>query len=439
MNYVIMGAQGRRIRAILDSQFWVVVTLLTVLLVGGGYLTYDTYADPGFHVEERAGERAEYVGAYDHRATVQRPNPVFGVGETLENRAAYFTRLSPRLNGTFTFTYSASERGQLSTDVLLELRFRSVADGGSEVQSVEYWSISRRIADVERSSLAPGEAVEVSFSRNVSELFNETERIDERVGGTPGTKSVRVVAVVETEGSVNGRDVAWTREYPVQFVDEDSIYRVEGADRVVNTTSTNRTVRVQNTFGPLRRGGAPLLALLGVVGLGVLGFARYRGAIALTDAERAYRTYEQSRSEFDDWITTARIDPATFDGERIDVETLDGLVDVAIDSDRRVLEAASDGTCYCRVDDLVYRYDPPPEPPDGPLATLGERGDTGGEGRPDEWNESTASTADKSTTDGGAAERTDDSREVDTTAGADDRGDTTDGTDANAGADENGS
>jgi len=409
-----MGARGRRFRAVLDSQFWLVVAVFGLLLVGGGYLTYDAYADPGYQVETRVDDRAEYAGSFAHRATVQRPNPVFGTGETLVDRSAYFTRLSPRLNGTFSFTYTATERGQLATDVGLELRFRSVGDAGERGQPVEYWAVTRELATAERSELAPGETVEVSFSRNVSELFNESQRIDERVGGTPGTKTVRIVAVVETEGEVNGRDVAWTREYPLQVVDQDSLYEVADPGRVVNTTSTNQTVRVQNTVGPLRRGGAPLLIVVGLAGLGVLGIGRYRNAIALTDGERAYLTYERARAEFDDWITAARMAPETFDGERIDVETLDGLVDVAIDSDRRVLEDATTGTCYCRVDGFVYRYEPPPEPSDGPLATLGGRGGPAGpENRPDEWEERDGSGSGRPAANGGPDEADPSAPEVD--------------------------
>jgi hypothetical protein len=378
-------------------------------------------------------ERAEYAGSFAHRATVQRPNPVFAVGETLADRQAYFTRLAPRLNGTFSFTYTATERGQLATDVALELRFRSVGEAGERGQAVEYWAVTRQLA-TETAELAPGETVEVSFSRNVSELFNESQRIDERVGGTPGTKTVRVVAVVETEGEVNGRDVSWTREYPLDVADQDSLYEVTDPGRVVNTTATNQTVRVQNTFGPLRQGGAPLLLVLGLAGLGVLGVGRYRNAIALTDGERAYLTYERARAEFDDWITSARVAPETFDGERIDVETLDGLVDVAIDSDRRVLEDTTTGTCYCRVDGFVYRYEPPPKPPDGPLAALGDQGDpVGPANRPDEWEDGDGAGSDRPAANGGVEDSGtetpdgDGQRDADTDAPADASADDTTG------------
>jgi len=382
-----MGKRGRRIRAVLDGQFWLVVGVLGVLVVGGGYVTYDAYTDPGVHVEQRPGTSAEFAGEFTHRATVQSPNPVFATGETLENREAYFSRLTPRLNGTFIYTYDASRSGDLQVDVDLELRIRSIGGASEEGQGLEYWSVTRRVNDTEAASLSPDEEVRVTFSRNVTELFNETRLIDERVGGTPGTKEVRLVAVVDTEGEINGQSVTRTNEYPIRFRDDDSIYRVDDPGRVVNTTSTNRTVTVQNTVGPLRKGGAPLVFVLGLVGAISLGIARYRNGIELTDAERSYMAYEQSRAEFDDWITTARLDPETFASERIEVETLDGLVDVAIDSDRRVLQDVATDTCYCRVDGLVYRYEPPAEPPEGALATLGARGEPAGDGRPDEWTD----------------------------------------------------
>lgn len=75
-----MRQRGRQIRAILDSQFWVVAAVLAVIAVGGGYLTYNTYTNPGFHVEQRPGTSAEYAGEFTHRATVQTANPVFPTG-----------------------------------------------------------------------------------------------------------------------------------------------------------------------------------------------------------------------------------------------------------------------------------------------------------------------------------------------------------------------
>ena len=57
------------------------------------------------------------------------------------------------------------------------------------------------------------------------------------------------------------------------------------------------------------------------------------------------------------------------------VDSLEGLVDLAIDTDRRVLEAA-DGTCYVFGSERTYTYDPP-RPPDEDLLPPGSAGSAG--------------------------------------------------------------
>jgi hypothetical protein len=104
-------------------------------------------------------------------------------------------------------------------------------------------------------------------------------------------------------------------------------------------------------------------------------------------------TYEQARNVFNDRITTVRVDTASFEGKPVDVESLDGLVDIAIDSDRRVLEDRSTGTYYCRIDNQMYRYEPPPEPTEGPLSALGQQRGSAGSRPSDEWQEKTDSKA----------------------------------------------
>lgn len=377
-----MGRRRRQIRDVLDRNFTVVVLAVLVLSVVGAGVTYGTYVEPGSHVEQRQGPNAEYTGAFSHSATVQEANPVFPVGQTLVNRPFYYTSLSPVLNGTFTYTYSATEGGELDAVASLELVARSV--GERDDRAVEYWRTSRQL-DRTNATLAPGEEVTVSFSENVSQITNETGRIDEQLGGTPGTIRTTLVAVVETEGQVNGRGVSTTRQYELGLVPEDGIYRIESPGPVRNVTEQTRQVTVQNTYGPLRKAGGPLLVMLGLFGLSGLGLARYRGVIALSEDEREYLAYENTRAEFDDWITTASLPEGTLDGLVIEVEDLEGLVDVAIDSDRRVIEDVHSEQFVVTVENRVYRYRAPLEPVESASAAdvLGTPGLLTGQGEED--------------------------------------------------------
>lgn len=356
-----MGRRRRQIRDVLDRQFTVVVLAMVVLSVVGAGVAYGTYVEPGSHVEQRQGPSAEYTGAYSHEATVQQANPVFPVGQTLVDRSFYYTSLAPVLNGTFTYTYTATDGGELDAEASLQLVARSV--GQREDQTVEYWRTTRQL-DRASATLAPDEELTVSFSENVSEIANETERIDEQLGGTPGTIRTTVVAVVETDGRVNGRAVDTRRQYELGIVPEEGIYRVESAGPVRNVTEQTREVTVQNTYGLPRKAGGPLLLLVGLAGLSVLALARYRGVLALSEAEREYLTYETTRAEFDDWITTASIPEDALEGPVVEVADLEGLVDVAIDSDRRVIEDVHSEQYVVTVEDRVYLFRAPLEPVD---------------------------------------------------------------------------
>jgi hypothetical protein len=88
-----------------------------------------------------------------------------------------------------------------------------------------------------------------------------------------------------------------------------------------------------------------------------LGTARWRGWLVVTDRERARNEFERARNDFDEWISTARI-PDADDRTPVPTDSLVDLVDIAIDSDRRVLE---DGDQYAvLVDSEIYTYTAPP-------------------------------------------------------------------------------
>ncbi|MFB6179870.1 MAG: DUF5305 domain-containing protein [Halorientalis sp.] len=376
-----MGRRGRRIRAVLDAQFTVIVAVLFVVALVSAGITYAAYTNQGTTTKQQPGPSATYTGEFAHNATVVRSNPVFPQGTTLSNRSVYFSRLTPRLDGAFTYRYAASDSGNVTVDGTVRLVIASVGSGRGD-SSIEYWRQTRQL-DQATATLAPGESLQLAFAQNVSELRNESAQLDRQMGGTPGSIKTYVVADVRTNGRVNGQQVARSQQYELGISLENGIYRVDDPGPVTNTTQQSRTVTVTTTPGPLRRLGGPVLTLLGIGGLFVLGYLRYEGTIALAESERAYLTYETARSEFDDWITRARLPPEAADGPVVEVQTLEGLVDIAIDSDRRVIEDG-DGEYVVTVGGLVYRYTAPLEPGPASWSPLLGRGTTPAD---DTWQE----------------------------------------------------
>jgi hypothetical protein len=352
-----MGLRSRRLRGILDQRAASVVALLLLVAAVGGAVTYTTYVAPGSHVETRAGPTATYSGGFSHQATVTETNPVFPVGETLSDRSVYLTRVSPTLNGTFRYSYTASDGGALTVDGTLSLVVRAVDESGDGTS--EYWRTTRELDGVEGRTLGPDESLTLSFAANVTAIQSEIERIRRDLGTTAGTPRVTVVADVDATGPVNDRSTTRDDRYELSVEPGQGTYRVTGGDGTIDRTNRTERVRVRNSYGPLRRIGGPVVLAVGLLGLVGFGAARRRGVLAPDDTEREILAHETARREYDEWITTGRVHRLQGDERLVDVDSLTGLVDVAIDSDSRVIQAESKPQYVVITDGVVYRYDAP--------------------------------------------------------------------------------
>jgi hypothetical protein len=354
------GRQGVRVRAFLDEWFWAVALVAVAVAGAGGYVTYTAYADPGTTVEERQVSSWEGNGSYTTAATVTEPNPLYAEGTELTDRPAYFLTVSPRLDGTFAFEYAASGGGSVDVAVEQTLVVRAVEgnDEGS-TPTVEYWRIEEPLDATTASGVGPGEPVRTTFSRNVSRVANRAANVSERLGGTPGSTRITVVSTVVLDGEVNGRPVERTATYRLPIGVDGSTYAPGGTRGQAVTDSTTERITRERTYGPPWRVGGPVALLLGLVALVGLTYGRYDGQLTVSAAERDRLEFESTREEFDDWITTARLPSAVLDRPRVEVDSLSGLVDAAIDVDARVFERPDDGAFYVPHEELLYAYTPP--------------------------------------------------------------------------------
>lgn len=361
-----MNGGGRQIRTAIADNYTVVLGVVLLVGLAGGYLTYATHVDPGTTMESRELSAWESTGEFTHRATVVEGTTAFAEGTVLRNRTNYFRSIAPRLNGTFGYGYSATDSGDLRAETTVALVVRSV-DGDTESGQTVYWEYDRVLGRT-NASLAPGEETTIPFSVNVSAVDAEAQRVDESVGGTPGEIRTVVVARTSLSGTRNGQPVEATRTYRLPLALDGNVYRVDDPGVVTSGDGRTEQVRVPVEYGRLRAVGGPLLALLGFGAAVALAVGRRTGRLTVTDHERAWLAYAKRREEFDDWITTARVPVTEPSPAVVEVDTLDGLVDVAIDTDNRVIEDTERGVFLVLTGDRWYRYDPPTDP----LAPTGE-------------------------------------------------------------------
>lgn len=375
-----MSSRKLRLRALLGQQYVVVVAALVVLALVGGAATYSAHVDPGTTTEERVSSTWESSPRFTYAATVTQENPAFAVGRELPNRTVYFAAVSPVLNGSYAFSYRASDDGNLAVTTDLALVTRGVAeDGDGEVTVL--WETNRTLYDGETVQLAPGETVRAPFSVNASALQVERDRIQERLGEGVGETETFVRATVDIQGVVNGRDVDRQQVHQLPVTPEGNVYRVGPAEASVQQFETTRSVTVPREYGPLRSVAGPALLFVSFLGAAALVTARSRNRLELTEAEREWLAYREDRAEFDEWITTFLLPTEVFDRPEATASSLADLVDFAIDTDSGVVESPDGTEYYVLHDGLLYLYTAPIPP------ELGSRGDDSNDGHEDEGHE----------------------------------------------------
>lgn len=353
-----MSDRRLRARAALGEYFGIAVVGALVIALAGGYLAYGAYAQEHTRTETRTVSSWESAGTFDHQATVVNGSGPFEMGRVLENRSVYFRSITPRLNGTFAYSYTASGGGNLTADGEVVLVIRSVSEGEQGEASTEYWRVEETVSNG-TAALGPGETLALSFSKNVTAAEGRAESIEEDLGSTPGTTEVFLEARVDLTGTRNGAPVDRVRTYRMPITYESGVYRVADPGRVTASDTVRERVTVAAQAGTLGRYGGPALLVAGLLVAAGLVVADRRDALELSAAEREYLAYRTHRSEFEEWIHAVRLPPEAFERPEAEAASLGDLVDLAIDADAAVHEDPDSEAYYVVGDGMLYSYRPP--------------------------------------------------------------------------------
>ncbi len=340
----------------LDAQFTLIVVVCVVLAAAGGFLVYGTYVEPGTETETQTVSSWTVDTEHVHAAEVTEPNAVFPVGSTLENRETYFTRVAPELDVAVETTYDADQADDVRIEAESELVIRNVGDG------IEYWEERETLASTAVEDVDPGEPVAAEFTLDSAEIDQQAAAIEDDLGASPGQTETEVVTTVQLEGTLNGDAATFSRSSTFGIEHGGDTYTVTDPGVESETVPQQVTEEVEQTYGPLRSIGAPLLLLIGVVAGAGLSYARYEGALEVTEAERAYLSYRDDRSEFDEWITRIRLPPEVHDRPEASADSLRDLVDFAIDNDVGVVEDPATGAFHAVTGEFIYTYRRPDPP-----------------------------------------------------------------------------
>lgn len=332
------------IRRALDEWFVIVIALLVFLTLLGGWAAYTTYA--------AQSESVEGTTEFEYRATVQEDNSLYDSGTDLSNRETYFTSITPELDGEFSSTYETDRTDELLVETEITLRVRWIPWEDTEFEQSEFWNTTRQL-ETETETVESGEPATTDFTVDIATERDRIQTYREEQGEVPGHPELTVVAETNVMDPDNGNSTIATDRERLSISLVEDIYTVEeeeptGLDAIV-TSELGQLGQLLGSVG---------VVLASIAALGGLVVARYRGMLA-PDDDATRSEFEHERNAFDEWISRGRIPDDRITGPGVETATLGDLVDVAIDSDRRVVEDPERESYYVLVGETHYEYAPP--------------------------------------------------------------------------------
>lgn len=344
------------VRSLLNRWFVLVLLVGLALALVGGYVTYNSHVDGAETIVEQQTTGTWAVESeFQHGTTVTRDTEVFSAGERLTNRSLYFTTVSPELDVTYTVSHDNTDGNAAVTSTDLSLIIRAVEE--RDGNQVVHWQTRDSLETLDAVEVTDGESTAATVSVDIPTILNRSEAIQNDLRAAPGQTEVLLVADATVESSIAGETFTDTRTDRIEIVPGQNVYRVSAT--TAGASSYDATEQVTKTIEPTRLElyGGPALCVLGLFCMIFLGTARWRGWLAVTERGRARNEFERARDDFDEWISTAQI-PEADSRTPVPTDSLVDLVNIAIDSNRRVLE---DGDQYAvLVDSEIYTYTAPP-------------------------------------------------------------------------------
>lgn len=247
-------------------------------------------------------------------AVVTGASALYDEGETLQNKSAYFIPVSPRLS--FHVRTSVPTDQPVTVTQHLTMETVGLRDGSPFYRSEE--TLLEEERQVSDGSVSAVRSINVSAMRD--EL--QTKRAE-----TDGLGRFRVTLQLNVSYRTDSYEGTVSASAP--FVISGDAYYLDGAVTDERTHSTTVQRDVQRPSDPLEYGGLALLGLLSLALCGLVVRTEDR-----SDPE-ALRT-SIAHSRHDEWISRGEF-PTESDKQYIAIRTLEDLVDVAIDTNRRVI------------------------------------------------------------------------------------------------------
>ena len=259
-------------------------------------------------------------------------------GEVLENQPVYLTNATPTLT-LHTVTELPADDATVVHDVRVEL----AADRNDEVFYAE-------TAFQDRQNVSVEEGVAASATElNVTDVADRRDELEAQLAGVGSVEAtIHVAATIESDdgawyGTASGEELTLSTALELS----DDAYWLEEVEAAERTEPVMVSREVEGQRSETAIGG---LAALGVVSFGAAAFVFRRRNL---DVAVARQRVQERR--YADWISRGSM-PMWIGEHQIELDSLEDVVDVAIDTGERVVHDRNRDLFAVVSDNVVYYY-----------------------------------------------------------------------------------
>jgi len=333
-----VGDRAKHQIALYGRTVGVVFLLVGLLAVGGAAYTYLT---PG--VEEIPPQQTDvrdFETTVEHSAVVVNSTEIYDEGQRLESQPRYFFRATPILNLSAVAT--VPDDRPVAVTHRLVVSIQATADDQPLFDR-------RRVLAADEGTVENGRFV-VNATMNASRVRQERTRIQNEVGGlgAVGTQLV-LETTYETESTQGDTyEGALSATTTVQFADQGYWLAGNLSDSATESTTVGGGVREQDPNMAFVGG----LGALGVLAIALSGLFTYWSSRKVDLQELKMQI---DRSQYSEWISEGDF-PAGQGKQYVYIESLEDLVDVAIDTNKRVIYDPEIETYAVPDGDIIYYH-----------------------------------------------------------------------------------
>ena len=297
----------------------VVFFLVGLLALGGAVYVYMT--PPVEEIPPQQTDVQNFETGVQHSAVVVNSTEIYEEGQRLENQPRYFFGATPILN--LSAVAAVPDDRPVTVSHRLVLSVRATADEQPLFER-------RRVLATGEETVEDGRLV-VNTTVNASDVRQEANRIQDEVGGLGSISTQLVLETTYETESTQGDTYAGelTSTSTVQFADEGYWLAGNLSASATESTTVGGGVRQQDPDVALVGG----LGLLGLAALALGGLFTYWSSRRVDLQELKMRI---DRSQYSEWISEGDF-PSGQGKQYVYIESLEDLVDVAIDTNKRVI------------------------------------------------------------------------------------------------------